>query len=322
MYYIAHRLFAAHDRALAAHIASQLAREAGTGSVFLPFCDTDEENLVSELKGRLLFELDCTRLRGISGMIAVLHGPSLDDGVCMEIGFAAASSIPVVAVSTDFQVYRAAPGTASFTFPDPLLDHVAAHVIRAHRLGVPGRDGTDRFRTFLGQNMKPIREAARRAASAVLDFARQPPEPRQPVPSHRSDLAYIEPSPYIDDPMWTAIADELDSRGWRIHVARRLRPGPGQADAVRADWAAATTAGLAVVDARGPETPPGAAVAIGARKAAGLPVLVAHPGTWQTLADGREPNWRNLMIQYATTARFGDTAQFTAALESLPCLPA
>lgn len=71
MYYVAHRLFAAHDRALAAHIASQLAREAGTGSVFLPFCDTDEENLVSELKGHLLFELDCTRLRGISGMIAV-----------------------------------------------------------------------------------------------------------------------------------------------------------------------------------------------------------------------------------------------------------
>jgi hypothetical protein len=58
VYYVAHRLFAAHDRALAAHIASLLAREAGAGNVFLPFCDTDEENLVSELKGRLLFVLD------------------------------------------------------------------------------------------------------------------------------------------------------------------------------------------------------------------------------------------------------------------------
>ncbi|HEY0937546.1 MAG TPA: hypothetical protein VGD91_27880, partial [Trebonia sp.] len=76
--------------------------------------------------------------------------------------------------------------------------------------------------------------------------------------------------------------------------------------------------GLAVVDARGPETPPGAALIIGARKAAGRPVLAVHPGTGQTLADGREPNWRNLMIQYAVTARFAGTAQLAAVLDSLP----
>jgi hypothetical protein len=38
-----------------------------------------------------------------------------------------------------------------------------------------------------------------------------------------------------------------------------------------------------------------------------------------TIADGREPNWRNLMIHYAVTARFCDTAGFTAAMEALPC---
>ena len=50
LYYVAHRLFAAHDRALGAYIASRLARLAGADAVFLPFCDTDEENLVSELQ--------------------------------------------------------------------------------------------------------------------------------------------------------------------------------------------------------------------------------------------------------------------------------
>ena len=38
-----------------------------------------------------------------------------------------------------------------------------------------------------------------------------------------------------------------------------------------------------------------------------------------TIADGREPNWRNLMIQYAVTARFSGTAGFTAAVDALPC---
>jgi hypothetical protein len=49
--------------------------------------------------------------------------------------------------------------------------------------------------------------------------------------------------------------------------------------------------------------------------------LAASHGTWHTLADGREPNWRNLMIQYAVTARFSRTDGFAAAMGALPCLP-
>jgi methylmalonyl-CoA mutase cobalamin-binding subunit len=45
LYYIAHRLFAAHDRALGAYFARRLAERAGMDAVFLPFCDTSEEDL-------------------------------------------------------------------------------------------------------------------------------------------------------------------------------------------------------------------------------------------------------------------------------------
>jgi hypothetical protein len=78
-------------------------------------------------------------------------------------------------------------------------------------------------------------------------------------------------------------------------------------------------ASLAVIDARGPQTPPGAALITGAYAATGRPVLAAHPGSWPTLAEGREPNWRNLMIQYAVTARFNGMAGFLAAFDGLPC---
>jgi len=319
LYYVAHRLFAAHDRALGAYIASRLARLAGADAVFLPFCDTDEENLVSDCKGRRLFELDCSRLRQITGMVAVLHGPSLDDGVCMEMGFAAALGVPIVIVTTDFQTYGPEPDRPGFAFPEPLLEQLAVTVERAHHLG-PARisGGSDRFRLFLDQNIAPVRAATTRAINALLSartarlrrIQRSPTCPR---------LAFIEPSPYMTDDMWAAVAEMLRVKGWTVHVAKRLQPGAHPVNAARADWAAARAASLAVVDARGPETPPGAALVTGACAARGRPILAAHPGTWQSFADGREPNWRNLMIQYAVNARFATIGEFTAAMDNWPC---
>jgi len=319
LYYVAHRLFAAHDRALGAYIASRLARLAGADSVFLPFCDTDEENLVSDCKGRRLFELDCSRLRRITGMIAVLHGPSLDDGVCMEMGFAAALGVPIVIVSTDFQTYGPDPGRHGFAFAEPLLEQLAVTVERAHRLGPPRRPrGSDRFRQFLSQNLDPVHTAVTRAINTLLS-AHPAPLPRtQDFPACER-LAFIEPSPYVADDMWAVVADTLQAKGWTVHVAKRLRADADTAKAARADWAAVEAASLAVVDARGPETPPGAALITGACMATGRPVLAAHTGTWQSFADGREPNWRNLMIQYAVSALFANISEFTAAMDNWPC---
>jgi hypothetical protein len=319
LFYVAHRLFAAHDRAIGAYVASQLAQAVGADKVFLPFCDTDEENLLSDCKGQILFELDCARLRRITGMIAVLHGPSLDDGVCMETGFAAALGVPVVLVSTDFQTFAPTPGRPGFSFAEPLLETVAVTVVRAHRLGPPRKRVADkRFRAFLGQNLAPIRVAAAQACAALLGAAQAEPPVMGPAPAS-GRFVFIEPSPYIPDDMWTDAAQVLRTRGWKVHMAQRFLTGADTAEAARADWAAATAASLAVIDARGPETPPGAALITGACAAAGRPVLAAHPGTWQTLADGREPNWRNLVIQYAVHARFNGIAEFTAALDDLPC---
>ncbi|MBO0801464.1 MAG: nucleoside 2-deoxyribosyltransferase [Nocardiopsaceae bacterium] len=318
MFYVAHRLFAAHDRVLGAHIAARLASETGTGSVFLPFCDTGEDTLASDCKGRLLFDLDCARLRRITGMIAVLHGPSLDDGVCMEIGFAAARGIPVILVSTDFQTYALADCGPQCTFPDPLLEHLATSVIRAHRLGpFRGHAHGGRFRAFLEQNLATVQAAADQAVAELLTTAgvHAPERHSAMILPH---LAYIEPSPYFPDPMWEAVHAELHARGWQVHTARRFQDRADPVAAAGEDWTAVTAASLAIIDVRGPETPPGAALITGARAVAGKRVLAAWSGSWHTLADGREPNWRNLMIQYALTARFTSIRDLVRALESLP----
>jgi len=41
------------------------------------------------------------------------------------------------------------------------------------------------------------------------------------------------------------------------------------------------------------------------------------PRGWWTFADGREPNWRNLMIQHAVSGRFGSIGELTALVAGL-----
>jgi nucleoside 2-deoxyribosyltransferase len=315
LYYVAHRLFSAHDRALGAYVAGRLARRVGADAVFLPFCDTNEEDLADACKGRRLYELDRERLHRIDGMLALLHGPSLDDGVCMEIGYAAALGIPVVALTTDFQTYGLASDRSACAFPDPMLNVVLTEVVRVHRLAPPPGHSPDRFAAFLHRNLQPVRAAADQAITALLRA-----QPRTAV-RHGSTVqrrAFIEPSPYLARDLWHDAARLLTARGWDVHLPTRfqLTDAAEPSVAARADWAMSRNAGLTLIDASGPETPPGAALIIGACAATGRPVLAADPGGWWTFADGREPNWRNLMIQYAISGRFTTISELAAMVGS------
>jgi hypothetical protein len=313
LYYIAHRLFSAHDRALGAYVARRLARDVGGDAVFLPFCDTDEEDLTDSCKGRRLFELDRERLRRVDGMLAVLHGPSLDDGVCMEIGYAAALGVPVVALTTDFQTYGLTRDGAELTFPDPLLDVLLTEVVRVHKLAGAPAGTPDRFDAFMDRNLRTLHAAADQAITALLRA--QPLAAGSLAPAVEGEpTAFIEPSPYLERGLWTSAARLLASHEWSVHQAGRFRASADLCSAARADWAAFTKAGLALVDVSGPEAPPGAALVIGACAATGRTVLAADPGGPWTFADGREANWRNLMIQYAVSDRFATVADLAALL--------
>ncbi|MEU6573624.1 nucleoside 2-deoxyribosyltransferase [Streptomyces sp. NPDC046805] len=304
MYYVAHRLFAAHDRALGAFIAQRLAAKAGPESVFLPFCDTDEEDLIAPVKGRRLFELDRARLESLTGMIAVLHGPSLDDGVCMEIGYATALDIPVVVVTTDFQTYSAADNSTRWEFPDPLIEVVARRIVRVDRLGTPGPGASrDRFAAFAARNQAQLETAAALSVEAVLELATaNAPGASVTSPTDKGH-AFIEPSPYTAQPeTWPAA---LQAAGFSVTTASRHR-APDPVTAARGDWRAALHSEVLVADVSGPETPPGAALLVGATTALRRRIAAYLPTTTLTHARGREPNWRNLMIQYAAGSRIRD----------------
>ena len=102
--------------------------------------------------------------------------------------------------------------------------------------------------------------------------------------------------------------------GWHVRAAARFRPGADPLSAAAADWTAAQAASLAIIDPAGPETPPGAALITGAFAATNRTVLALARGKCWTFADGREPNWRNLMIQYAVTSQFSNLGDLAALL--------
>lgn len=303
-YYIAHRLFAAHDRALAADLAQRIAAKTGPDHVFLPFCDTDEEDLVAEIKGRRLFELDRERLGRLDAVIALLHGPSLDDGVCMEIGYAVASGVPVIALSTDFQTYSLTETGPHLSFPDPLIQAVVTHIARVPRLGSPAlsaQHASSRFEDFRARNLAQVNTALDEAVDTLIKLPNRPARPMNPPPAGRPSV-YVEASPYaaLDR---DHLADACQAAGHTVATPERFAAAADPVKAALVDLAAVCSADRFLVDVSGPETPPGAALLIGAAAARGVRTAAVHPRPSFTHAHGREPNWRNLMIQYATEAR-------------------
>jgi hypothetical protein len=231
----------------------------------------------------------------------------------MEIGFAAARGVPIVILTTDFQSYGPREDGPAFAFSDPLPEMLASGVERAHRLAPPSQpSGQNRLNVFRYRNLQPLDAAIDRAAGALLGVRR-----RGMSSQLARNLAFVEPSPYFADDMWGKVTGQLEARGWTVHLATRLRPDADTYAAARIDWDAFCQSALAVVDVRGPEVAPGAALMIGACAATGRSVLAGYSAGWQTFADGREPNWRNLMVQYAVHGRFTDEHEFIALADAL-----
>ena len=193
------------------------------------------------------------------------------------------------------------------------METLAGKVERAHRLApLRQRPGQDRFSVFRQRNLRPLDAAIDRAAAALLGAE------RRDAPAQAAErLVFIEPSPYFPNDTWRNIACELEVRGWTVHVATRLRSDADTLAAAQTDWDAFCRSTLVVVDVHGPEVAPGAAIMIGACAATGRSVLAGYSAGWQTFADGREPNWRNLMIQYAVQGRFASIRELVALTDAL-----
>nr|BFE98874.1 hypothetical protein GCM10020241_05500 [Streptoalloteichus tenebrarius] len=187
-------------------------------------------------------------------------------------------------------------------FPDPLLQAVATRFVRMAKLGPVTLQQTQdqsRFPGFRARNVAQTNTALDAAVDAVLELPTRAPLPMDSPAVNRTPV-YVEASPYTSwgrDHLVKACVDA----GHTVVVPERFTASDPVAGAL-VDLTAARSSARLLADVSGPETPPGTALLIGAALASGVRIAAYQPRPTYTHAHGREPNWRNLMIQYACEA--------------------
>lgn len=316
--YIAHRLFAPHDRLLAALLADFLSKKFPETPLFLPFCDTDEDAFAHPEKGRLLYEKDRERLKKLALFIAFLHGPSYDEGVCMELGFAYALGAPTLVVTSDFISYGFEGDTEVFNLNDPLLELLSDRIIHLSEMPMPSNSLKSKYDNFAERNMATLDLMNERIYEAI-NLA---PLNKEVTPPPDSDLVYIDfcGGEYAHyEPLVEQIIFKLQARGIRYYVAKRLQRDIPSTPRVAAedDLKAASKASAYILGGSGSEVPAGAAAMVGFANALERPAYLYYGGRQLTYAAGREPNARNLMVLYGATkiiqsvSELEDTMLFT-----------
>lgn len=131
--YICTKLFNYSDKLQAEHFEESLKRVEGI-SIFMPFRDTDENNLKGENRARLVYDADIERLNsGEIILLAVLYdGICKDEGISFEIGYAYGKNIPIFIVNTDFIWY--AVRKEEFLF-DPVIDYMCVDYMHYYKIG-------------------------------------------------------------------------------------------------------------------------------------------------------------------------------------------
>lgn len=118
--YIALRLFNFSDKIQAELFEQELLKHQGIES-FMPFRDTNENQLFGENRTRIIYDADIRHLDSgnVSVVAALFDGICKDEGISFELGYAFGRKIPIYAINTDF-IWYSMKGK-EFLF-DPVLE--------------------------------------------------------------------------------------------------------------------------------------------------------------------------------------------------------
>lgn len=90
---------------------------------FLSFRDAREDEIISKDRTKIIYNADIERLNRLFAVVGSLDGLFKDEGICIEIGYAAGKKVPILVIVTDFMWYasRAIPNLEYVL--DPVLLH-------------------------------------------------------------------------------------------------------------------------------------------------------------------------------------------------------
>ncbi len=320
--------------------------------VFMPFRDSDEEDITAADKGHLIFDADMERIdRDTFAMVGFSDGLAKDGGAFFEYGRAAALGIPTVLFVSDFPYfanrYKDWPGASreGIVYPvDPVVMAGIGEVIVKCDLPLEGADAIptsrdiaaqlrkkEQFRRRLGCGfdglLRVVRDTVRSVCVRPYDYVKHLACEEL---GHRQPYVYLEFEGICE---WqiakmAEIAKGLEEKGIAVATPVRFsrthqedfisRHGVGAMKALGAwDLHVAMRASTVVTCGEGWDVPVGPAFVQGVASARHIPCLLYYSANRQLNAKGGTETLVNLMLEYSATKVVSSTQEMMDSVESI-----
>ena len=298
--------------------------------VFLPFRDSDEEDIQSDDKAGEIYRADCLRLtERCFSVIGFTEGLAKDAGVMWEYGFAYAVGLPTLLFVSDFFWWRMVRPGGEFrgdTFIlDPLVDACIGKVVVENDLPMDGETLLPTVRDLDAQILKKeqFRRRLERGRTKLLDRVRDETramcldgDPFIASPPHvrggGSPHIFVEGEGASEwqRMMMADVGSRLERDGYAVQTSSRFgvvergeRGEPGSlADDIRSDIEGVKDAQALVILGEGWDVAPGSAFLQGYAAALGIPIVVYYAGDRIFEAHGGTRMWVNLMLECSADA--------------------
>lgn len=311
--YIAHRLYALHDRILASRFASSISKSHNDVEIYLPYCDTKQDTLILENKGFYIYEKDIERLNELDLIIAILHGPTYDDGVCFELGYAYAKNKKMILVTTDFLTYTFRNSPIIFNFTEPLLEVVKPTIFRItqpEQLNLNIKKS--HYENFANKNEKSLTKLVSQVSKGIKNVSSAT---NFPILHIEYDI-FIESVVNSQDSLIDCIKEIYAKKGYNIYSTTRFTNSDVVNNSI-IDIQAFYSSKVILLDVNGVETPNGSAFFEGMGRALNKKIILYYNKYQQTHAFGREPNYRNLMILYGADCIVSNQEELLTAIDRI-----
>lgn len=298
--YIAARLFSMTDRYAAAIVAHEVDRQLTHGlsnytsvRTFLPFRDTNQQEIVGDNKAAMLFKSDIDALDNSIALVALHDGVVKDSGVSMEIGYAFARSLPIILLTTDF-MHECLEGRLPESC-DPVIARMSSLAINQPQAGITKTD-------YAAAHIFDFQRAAAEAASA-LHVAR----PGDPVVT---DSQSTSPTIYCDllggrfewcRSAQLRVACDMESVDMKCNLPMRLQSSISSADSANNDLNAVSSAKICIFTLDTMEIDAAGGALLGFAYGLGKEIILINSANVHLASTQGQAMHVNLMLEQAAT---------------------
>jgi len=328
----------------------QLGEELNFYPVFFPYRDTLQHSDVGAVTWEDVFRGDKNRLKNLFACIGLLDGPSFDDGIGVELGYAVAFNLPTLGVINDSLLYHHAINEELTHLVDPLVDSYIGRLIENIQLHgkifTPDlfegldleKEAPKLIRSFNFTNTlrkrfsKRIEELIEEAYDSIRftvkdlvlhpeNYIRLDNEKYKPK-EKRIHLEFNGGKYQWQRELSEIVKDELNKKGYEVTISKRFNSNIGKNTTIRSlaekDLINALESEIIIVNGDEANVPIGSAFLIGLCKGRRQKVILYYSGNeYWSEPPSLGPIIRNPMVKYSADVIVRDYRQISNAVKTL-----